>query len=291
MLPPVTVHPVPVFPCGPCMLAVRTQASRSPSWPKERTYSGNSQPALGRHRHEHDRLARAAGPTPGTGGARTRSASPPGTGRTTAGPPVEETAVPARARPGGWRFYAAQNTFPAGNPAVPPGPADHPLRHLPLPVRLAMTERPTRGPADSLRLQDTLRLSAEGLAMVLGDLEARAMRTVWSLAEPASAREIHARVVEEHRVAHLTVVTVLNKLVGKGLLCREKRDGVYHYAACWTEEELRAHVSRRVVEGMLSFEPHALAASFVDALAARDRAALAELRRLIDRRLREDQIE
>lgn len=152
-----------------------------------------------------------------------------------------------------------------------------------------MTERRTPGPADSLHLQDTVRLSAQGLAMVLGDLEARVMRTVWSVARAASARQIHARVIEEHPVAHLTVVTVLNKLVDKGLLCRKKQDGVYHYHACWSEEELRAHVSRRVVEGMLAFEPNALVASFVDALAARDRAGLAELRRLIDQRLREEE--
>lgn len=124
--------------------------------------------------------------------------------------------------------------------------------------------------------------------MVLGDLEARVMRTVWSMDELATARAIHERVVAEHRVAHLTVVTVLNKLVDKGLLCREKLRGVFHYRACWTEEEVRAHVSRRVVEGMLSFEPQALATSFVDALATRDRSELAELRRLIDERLREE---
>jgi predicted transcriptional regulator len=142
---------------------------------------------------------------------------------------------------------------------------------------------------DSLHLHDTVRLSAEGLAKVLGDLEARVMRVVWALATPGTAREVHERVLREHEVAHLTVVTVLNKLVDKGLLARDKADGVFHYRACWTEEEFRAHVSRRVVEGMLAFEPRALATSFVDALAERDRAELAELRRLIDRRLREEE--
>ena len=137
-------------------------------------------------------------------------------------------------------------------------------------------------------LHDTVRLSAEGLAKVLGDLEARVMRVVWAMGEPAPAREVHARVVEEHEVAHLTVVTVLNKLVDKGLLCREKREGLFHYRACWTEAEFRAYVSRRLVEGMLSFEPRALATSFVEVLAERDRGELAALRRLIDARLEEE---
>jgi predicted transcriptional regulator len=135
------------------------------------------------------------------------------------------------------------------------------------------------------RLQDTVRLSAEGLAKVLGDLEARVMAGVWELGHPAPAKEVHARVIREHEVALLTVVTVLNKLVDKGLLIREKQDGLLHYRAAWSEADFRTHVSRRVVEGILSFGPSAVAASFVDVLAERDPAQLAELRRLIDERM------
>lgn len=153
---------------------------------------------------------------------------------------------------------------------------------------------PKRSPADprlspELHLQDVVRLSADGLAKVLGDLEARVMRTVWAIGRPAPAREVHDRVLPEHGVAHLTVVTVLNKLVEKGLLIREKAEGVFHYRAVWSEEEFRARVSRRVVEGILSFEPRALAASFVDVLADQDPSQLAELRRLIDERLRQEE--
>ncbi len=139
------------------------------------------------------------------------------------------------------------------------------------------------------RLQDTVRLSAEGLAKVLGDLEARVMRAVWDLGRPAPAKQVHARVIRDHEVALLTVVTVLNKLVDKGLLRRAKHDDLLHYEPRWTEEEFMAHVSRRVVEGILSFEPDAVAASFVDVLAERDPDRLAELGRLIRRRLREQQ--
>jgi predicted transcriptional regulator len=140
--------------------------------------------------------------------------------------------------------------------------------------------------AEEPRLQDTIRLSADGLAKVLGDLEARVMASVWELGHDAPAKEVHARVFRDHEVALLTVVTVLNKLVEKGLLLREKHDGLLHYRALWSEADFRAHVSRRVVEGILSFGPSAVAASFVDVLAERDPAQLAELRRLIDQRLR-----
>lgn len=153
---------------------------------------------------------------------------------------------------------------------------------------MAKRPNPEAGPGPELNLQDTIRLSADGLAKVLGDLEARVMRTVWSIGRPASARAVHERVVEEHEVAHLTVVTVLNKLVDKGLLAREKEEGIFHYRACWSEAEFRARVSRRLVEGILSFEPQALASSFIDVLADRDPSQLSDLRRLIDERLRQE---
>lgn len=139
------------------------------------------------------------------------------------------------------------------------------------------------------RLQDTVRLSAEGLAKVLGDLEARVMGVIWSLNRPVPARTVHTRVWREHRVALPTVVTVLNKLVQKGLLLRAKRRELFHYEACMDESEFMAHVSRRVVEGIVSLGSDAVAASLVDVLAERDPEQLAELGRLVRRRLKGQQ--
>lgn len=145
------------------------------------------------------------------------------------------------------------------------------------------------GPSKSPVLQDTVRLSAEGLAKVLGDLEARVMRTVWSFDEPIPARPVHGRILKEHDVALLTVITVLNKLVQKGLLRRAKRGDLLHYEARLTEEEFTAHASRRIVEGVWSLDPDVVAASLVDVLARRDPERLAELGRLIRRKLREQE--
>jgi hypothetical protein len=66
--------------------------------------------------------------------------------------------------------------------------------------------------ASEPRLQDTVRLAADGLAKVLGDLEARVMAAVWALGVPSPARAVHDRVARTHTVAPLTVITVLNSL-------------------------------------------------------------------------------
>jgi predicted transcriptional regulator len=147
---------------------------------------------------------------------------------------------------------------------------------------------PKRGGTRPARLQDTVRLSAAGLAKVLGDLEARVMNVIWALERPASARAVHERIVEEHPVALHTVITVLNKLVGKGLLRREKDSEIFHYSAAIGERAFLEQASRRVVEGILSLGPDAVAASFVDVLAERDPERLAELAERIRLRMEQD---
>lgn len=142
-------------------------------------------------------------------------------------------------------------------------------------------DAPDDGAARAPRLQDTIRLSADGLAKVLGDLEARVLAAVWRLGEPVPARAVHEAVVRDHPVAPLTVTTVLNKLVDKRILERHKVDDLLHYRARLSEDEFRAHVSRRVAEGILAFEPARVAASVIDVMAERDPAQLDELERLI----------
>lgn len=137
------------------------------------------------------------------------------------------------------------------------------------------------------RLPDTVRLSADGLAKVLGDLEARVLQVVWGFGQPVPARAVFERVAEDHPCSPLTVITVLNKLVDKQILERRKHDDLLHYSARMAEAEFIAHASRRVMEGILSFRPDAVAASMVDVLAERDPEQLAELGRLIRRRMRE----
>ena len=137
------------------------------------------------------------------------------------------------------------------------------------------------------KLQDTLRLSAKGVAMVLGELEHRIMEAAWTVDREATARELHARVTRSHAVEPVTVVTVCNRLVEKGLLRRNKRDTLYHYAATLSREDFTDRVSRHVVERIMALGADAVAASVVDVLAKHDPAQLEELGRLVRRRLKE----
>ena len=138
-----------------------------------------------------------------------------------------------------------------------------------------------------VRLQDTVRLTAAGAGMLLGDLEHRIVEAAWALGEPVSARELHERVAKTHHVVYITTVTVANRLVQKGILWREKRDDIFHYSATLTREQFSERASRHVVQRIVSLGSTAVSASLVDVLAERDPEQLAELGRLVRRKLKE----
>src|ERR671927_1307041 len=146
------------------------------------------------------------------------------------------------------------------------------------------------GQAPAPQIQSSIKLSAEGAAAaVLVPLEAIILEALWTLGRPASAMELYEVVRRSHRAAPLTVITVANRLVAKRLLRREKREDLFHYSPVYDRDTFTALVSRRVVEGILSVGGNAIATSFVDVLAERDPEQLAELARLIRRRLKEQE--
>jgi len=134
-----------------------------------------------------------------------------------------------------------------------------------------------------------MKLSGSGVSIVLGELESRLMRLCWDAEGPLSAREIHDLLREDHPISPLTSTTVLNRLVRKGLLSRGRVGGRLHFSARVEESQFVSQASRRAVEGILSLGTEAVTASIVDVLAERDPAQLAELARLIRRKLREQE--
>ena len=113
------------------------------------------------------------------------------------------------------------------------------------------------------------------------------MRFVWDSGQPLPARAVHELVARTHRVRPLTVITVLNRLVRKGLVTRRKRNGLLHYEARIEEDDFMRVVSLSVVEGVLGLSPAHVASSFVDVLARQDPERLEELARLIRRKMRD----
>ncbi len=122
--------------------------------------------------------------------------------------------------------------------------------------------------------------------MILGDLEQRVIDAAWKLKRPATARELHDVISRRHDIAYITTVTVANRLVEKGLMGREKAEQLFHYSPTLTREEFFLQASRHVVGRILGLGARAVTSSLVDALAKHDPEELAELARLVRKKLK-----
>ena len=132
-------------------------------------------------------------------------------------------------------------------------------------------------PKDELSGQ-TFRPTREGLAKILGELEAEVMEFVWSVdPEPVSAREVEDAIGEERGVQYITLLTVMNNLWRKKLLKRRKRGRAFLYQARIGRDEYLRRISREVFSGILDLGAELAVSSFVDVL---EELAPAELRRL-----------
>ena len=122
--------------------------------------------------------------------------------------------------------------------------------------------------------------SRKGLDQVLGSLERAVMEAVWDLGRPATVAEVQGRMTAD-RDYH-TVTTVMVRLCKKGLLHRDKVEGVWHYSGSLTRDEFTSRVARDLLQGVLDIAPSAAVASFVDLLDARDSESLSMLEKMIE---------
>lgn len=114
------------------------------------------------------------------------------------------------------------------------------------------------------------------------------MEAAWAMKRPATARELHARVARKRDIEYITAVTVLNRLVSaKRLMTRQKLDELYHYVPTFARDVFMQRASRQVMERVLGLGADAVAASMVDVLAERDPEKLAELARMVRKKLRD----
>ena len=65
----------------------------------------------------------------------------------------------------------------------------------------------------------------------LGELERAIMEVVWAADGPVTGRTVVDELTRERPVAYTTVLTVMDRLVGKGMLRRQRRGRAHTYRA------------------------------------------------------------
>jgi predicted transcriptional regulator len=82
-----------------------------------------------------------------------------------------------------------------------------------------------------------------------GELESAIMDVMWAGDQPYVVREVRERMCYGRAVAYTTVMTVMNILHGKGVLCREKHGRAWRY---WPTEAREEHDARLMAEVLRS---------------------------------------
>lgn len=109
-----------------------------------------------------------------------------------------------------------------------------------------------------------------------GELEGEVLTALWSAHSPMTAAEVQA---ELDSVVDTTVMTILARLIRKGLVVRSREDGarVYRYAPSVDRAE---HAAEQMIAFLSPDEEHrAILARFLGRLGPSDRRTIADLLR------------
>ena len=105
-----------------------------------------------------------------------------------------------------------------------------------------------------------------------GELESAIMDVVWASDRAYLVREVRERLSYNRALAYTTVMTVMNILYGKGVLCREKHGRAWRY---WPAESREEHDARLMSEVLRSGgNEHITMMRFVERVSDEERESL-----------------
>ena len=105
-----------------------------------------------------------------------------------------------------------------------------------------------------------------------GELESAIMDVVWASERAYLVREVRERLSYNRPLAYTTVMTVMNILHGKGVLCREKHGRAWRY---WPAESREEHDARLMAEVLRSGgNEHITMMRFVERVSDEERESL-----------------
>lgn len=115
---------------------------------------------------------------------------------------------------------------------------------------------------------------------VLGQLESDIMEIIWQSKGSISVRTVTQNLQKKRQIAYTTVMTIMGRLVDKGLLKCAKTGKAYIYQPVYSKEKFLTRVSRQIIRNLMAnFGEGAIAhfAQEVEKLAPQKRKQLREI--------------
>ena len=103
------------------------------------------------------------------------------------------------------------------------------------------------------------------IIQILGNLEKEVMDAVWESNSPVTVREVLQRISKKRQVAYTTIMTIMTRLVDKGLLSRKTSGSkAYTYQAVYSREKFLSNVSKQIIKNFISIFGQAAVAHFAE---------------------------
>ncbi len=122
--------------------------------------------------------------------------------------------------------------------------------------------------------------SEQKAGKVLGELESEVMEIIWQSKDPISVRTVTQILQKKRKIAYTTVMTIMNRLVDKGILSRKQEGRAYLYKGAVSKDKFLTRISRQIIKNFISSFGDAAVAHFaqeVEKLAPRKRQALLKI--------------
>ena len=134
-----------------------------------------------------------------------------------------------------------------------------------------------------MQLED-FKLNRQGLSRVLGELEAEIMELIWQN-NLTTVRDVYEELRKKKKVAYTTVMTIMGRLAGKGLLQIDKQGTAYIYNPVISKEQFEQETVKRVLDSALDFNNKGVVNYFVEKVKAKqmDAELLSQLEELLQK--------
>ena len=86
----------------------------------------------------------------------------------------------------------------------------------------------------------------------LGELEKEVMDIIWGSSQKVTVRFVYDHLRKRKKIAYTTVMTIMGRLVDKGLLKRDVKGKAYNYFAAYSRDKFLTKATRQIIKNLIS---------------------------------------
>lgn len=87
---------------------------------------------------------------------------------------------------------------------------------------------------------------------VLGELESEIMAIIWRESNYISVKEVTVQLQKKRKIAYTTVMTIMGRLVDKGILKRTIEGKAFQYKSAYSRERFLSKVTKQMIKNLVS---------------------------------------